>query len=281
MLNAYADVTTFKSVEYANIVTNTAQIPFRRLLESAGRHLDRRCHRYFYCWEGTRYYDGKSDHLIIDDLLSVDSVKLDLTGDGVFESTMAPYVAAVYGDYLLYPINKFPYTWLQLSPNSNYGSFGSDKRAVEIVGVHGYGDGESATPYYTHVQTVQDNPLLAASTTLTVTSTTNMGAGMTLRIGVEQLYVEQITAGTTCLVIRAVNGTSVPVVDHPINTPISVYEYPQPIMEATLVLAMKAWKRKDSAFQNAVGSVETGVVVAHKDEDLYVKGVIQDYMRYV
>lgn len=281
MLNSYADVTTFKSGEYANIVTNTAQIPFRMLLESASRHLDKRCHRYFYCWEGKRYYDGKFGHLIVDDLLSIETVKLDEDGDGVFESTMAPYVAAVYGDYLLYPLNKFPYSWLEIAPNSAYGSFGANRQAVEIDGVHGYGDGESATPYYTHVQTVQDNPLLAASTTLTVTSTASMGAGMTLRIQAEQLYVEQITGATTLLVIRAVNGTSTPTIDHPLNTPISVYQAPAPIQEATLVMAMKAWKRKDSAFQDAVGSAETGLVIAFKDEDPFVKTIIKDYMRYV
>jgi len=280
MLNAYADVTTFKSVEYANIVTNTAQIPFRRLLESASRHLDRRCHRYFYCWEGTRYYDGKPDHLIVDDLLSVTSVKLDLTGDGVFEEAMAPYVAAVYGDYILYPLNKFPYTWLELSPDSDYGSFGSDKRAVEIVGVFGYGDGESATPYYASGQAVTNAPNFAAGvTSLTMASTASMGAGMTLRIDAEQMYLETVTNATTVVVIRGVNGTGDIV--HAAGAAISIYEAPEPIYEATLVLAMKAWKRKDSAFQDAVGSPETGMVVAYKDEDPYVKGVIQDYMRYV
>lgn len=279
MLNAYADVTTFKSGEYANIVQNTKQIPFRSLLESASRHLDRRCHRYFYCWEGKRYYDGKSGHLIVDDLLSIETVKLDEDGDGVFESTMAPYVAAVYGDYLLYPLNKFPYTWLELAPNSAYGAFGANRQAVEIDGVHGYGDGQSATPYYTHVQTVQDNPFALAATTLTVTSTAYLGAGMTLRIESEQLYVEQVTGATTLLVIRGVNGTTD--IAHVLNTPISVYQAPTPIQEATLVLAMRAWKRKDSAFQDAVGSAETGMVIVFKDEDPYVKGVIQDYMRYV
>jgi len=279
MLNAYADVATFKSAEYANIATNTAQIPFRKLLESASRHLDKRCHRFFYCDETTRYYDGKSGHLIIDDLLIATTVKLDLDGDGVFESTMAPYVAAVYGDYLLYPLNKFPYSWLELAPGSAYGSFGSDRRAVEIVGVFGYGDGESATPYYLSTQTVKDNPLAAGAITLTVTATNTLGAGMTLRIQAEQIYIENVNSATQCLIIRGVNGTAD--VAHVLNTPISIYEAPQPIYEATLVMAMKAWKRKDSAFQDAVGSPETGMVVAFKDEDPYVKSVIRDYMRYV
>ncbi len=279
MFNSYADVTTFKSDEYANISTNTEQVAFRQLLESASRHLDRRCHRWFYVWEGTRYYDGKSGHLVVDDLLDVDSVKLDLDGDGVFETTMAPYVAAVYGDYLLYPLNKYPKQWLELSPNSNQGSFGSDPRSVEIDGWHGYGDGESATPYYTSGQTVIDAPLTAVAVVLTVTSTTNLGAGMTLRIETEQIYIERIINPTTCTIRRAANGTTAAA--HVATTPISIYEYPAPIMQATLVLAMKAWKRKDSAFQDAVGSAETGLVVAFKDEDPLVKGIIKDYMRYV
>ena len=278
-MNSYADVITFKSAEYAGITVGTEQVRFRRLLESASRHLDRRTQRYFYCWEGTRYCDGKADHLIVDDLLSIDSVKLDLTGDGVFESTMAPYVAAVYGDYLLYPLNKFPYSWLELSPNSNYGSFGSDKRAVEIVGVFGYGNGESATPYILTGQLVVDAPLLIGATTLTVASTVDLGAGMTLRMELEQAYIETVTNATTVVISRGVNGTAPSA--HVATTPIYVYQYPQPIYEATLVMAMRAWKRKDSAFQDAVGSPETGMVVAYKDEDPFVKGVIQDYMRYV
>jgi len=285
MLNAYADVTTFKSASYASITSDTSQIPYRRLLESASRHLDQRCHRYFYCWEGIKYYDGKYGHLIVDDLLSIVTVQLDLDGDGLFESLMAPYVGPIYGDYLLYPINKFPYTWLELSPNSAYGSFGSDRRAVEIDGVHGYGDGESATPYYDSGQVVRDNPLLAASTTITTLATATLGAGMTLRIvdavaaNEEQVYIESITNATTFVVVRGVNGTTA--VNHIQDTPMSIYEAPRPIYEATLVLAMRAWKRKDSAFQDAVGSPETGMVIAYKDEDPYVKGVINDYFRYI
>ena len=276
MLNAYADVTTFKSAEFANIMSNTAQTPFRELLEQASRHMDKQCHRRFYCWEGIKYYDGKGGNLLIDDILSISLLRLDEDADDTYEATMAAT------DYLLYPANKLPYDRLELSNNSNYGGFASGvPRGVEITGVHGYGDGESVTPYYATGQTVQDNPLLAASTTVTVTSTTTLGAGMTLRVQAEQMYITSITNATTFVVVRAVNGTSVPTVDHPLNTPISLYEAPQPVIQATLVMAMRAWKRKDSAFQDAVGSPETGLVVVFKDQDPYVKGVIHDYFRYL
>ena len=274
MLNAYADVTTFKSAEYADITANTEQVRFRELLEQASRHMDKQCHRRFYCWEGVKYYDGKGGNLLVDDFLSIVTLKLDEDGDGVYEATMAAT------DYLIYPANQYPKERLELSNESDYGGFASGVRlGVEITGVHGYGDGESATPYYTSSQTVQDNPLTAGAINLTVTSTASLGAGMTLRIELEQLYIESITNATTCVVVRGVNGTTDAA--HVLSTPISIYEAPQPVIQATLVLAMRAWKRKDSAFQDVVGSPDTGLVVVYKDQDPYVKSVIHDYFRYL
>ena len=282
MLNAYADVLTFKSAEYANIVSNTNQVSFRQLLEQASRHLDKQTHRFFYCWEGAKYYDGKYGNLLVDDFLDITTLKLDEDGDGVYEATMA------VTDYIEYPLNNYPKERLELAPNSNYGAFANGVRqGVEITGVHGYGDGVSATPYYATGQVVRDNPLLAASTTITTLSTATLGAGMTLRImnavagSEEQVYIKSITNATSFVVERAVNGTTVPPIDHPQDTPLSLYEAPQPIREATLVLAMRAWKRKDSAFQDAVGSPDTGLVVVYKDEDPFVKGIIHDYFRYL
>ena len=274
MLNAYADVTTFKSPEYADIEANTEQERFRELLEEASRHIDRQTHRRFFCWEGIKYYDGKSGNLLIDDVLSISLLRLDEDADDTYESTMAA------SDYFLYPANKLPYDRLELSNNSDYSGFADGVlRGVEITGVHGYGDGESTTPYYTTGQTVQDNPLTAGATTVTVTATSSLGAGMTLRIESEQLYITSITNATTFVAERGVNGTTAAA--HVQTTAISLYAAPQPVIQATLVLAMRAWKRKDSAFQNIVGSPETGLVVTYKDEDPYVKGVIQDYFRYL
>ena len=274
MLNSYADVTTFKSEEYAGIVSNTEQERFRKLLEQASRHMDKQTHRRFYCWEGIKYYDGKGGNLLIDDILSISLLRLDEDADDVYEATMAAT------DYLLYPANKFPKDRLELSNDSDYGGFASSvPRGVEITGVHGYGDGESATPYYASGQVVRDNPLAAGATTITTIATATLGAGMTLRIEAEQVYIASITNATTFVVVRGVNGTTA--AGHVQDTPMSIYEAPQPVIQATLVLAMRAWKRKDSAFQDAVGSPDTGLVVVYKDEDPYVKSVIHDYFRYL
>ena len=274
MVNAYADVTTFKSQEYANITVNTEQERFRELLEQASRHMDKQTHRRFYCWEGIKYYDGKYGNLLIDDVLSISLLRLDEDADDTYEATMA------VTDYLLYPANKLPYDRLELSNDSDYGGFAAGvRRGVEITGVHGYGDGESATPFYTTGQVVRDNPLTAGATTITTIATTTLGAGMTLRIESEQVYITSITNATTFVVMRGVNGTTAAV--HIQDTPMSLYKAPSPIIQATLILAMRAWKRKDSAFQDAVGSPDTGLIVVYKDEDPYVKGVIHDYFRFL
>ncbi|MCK5020865.1 MAG: hypothetical protein KAS32_27845, partial [Candidatus Peribacteraceae bacterium] len=246
----------------------------------ASRHMDRQCHRRFYCWEGIKYYDGKYGNLLIDDILSISLLRLDEDADDVYEATMA------VTDYLLYPANQFPKERLELSNASAYGGFASSvPRGVEITGVHGYGDGESATPYYATGQVVRDNPLAIGATTITTLSTASLGAGMTLRIvdavaaNEEQVYITSITDGTTFAVVRGVNGTVAAA--HIQDTPLSLYEVPRPVIQATLVIAMRAWKRKDSAFQDAVGSPDTGLVVVYKDEDPFVKGVIHDYFRYL
>uniref|UniRef100_A0A6H1ZQK8 Putative head tail connector protein n=1 Tax=viral metagenome TaxID=1070528 RepID=A0A6H1ZQK8_9ZZZZ len=273
-MNAYADVTTFKSSEFADLTVNTEQVRFRRLLEAASRYLDKRCERFFYCWEGIRYYDGATRLMDIDDILGITTLKLDEDGDGIYESTMA------ITDYVLYPLNRYPKSWIEIGNNGDYGSFASGtKKGVEITGVFGYGDGYNATPYVTTGQTVQNNPLAIGDTTLTVTATAAWGAGMTLRIESEQVYIKTVTDGTNVVIRRGVNGTTAAA--HILNTPIYSYEYPQMIWQATLMLAMRAWKRKDSAFQDVVGSPETGMLIVYKDEDPDVAKIIDRYRRRV
>lgn len=275
-MNSYADVTTFKSAEFANISANTEQVRFRRMLEAASRYLDIRCERFFYCLETTRYYDGKRILLDLDDLLSVTTFKLDEDGDATYEETLDTV------DYILYPLNGYPKTWAEISSDSDYGAFASGtKKGVEIAGIFGYGDGWSATPYSDSEITVQDDPLTAAATTITLSAEDVISTGHTLRIEDEQIYVLTHTtdASKTCTVKRGVNGTTA--ASHVKTTAIYIYEYPQLIWQATLILAMRVWKRKDSAFMDAVGSPETGLIVMFKDEDPEVRKIIDRYRRRV
>jgi hypothetical protein len=91
------------------------------------------------------------------------------------------------------------------------------------------------------------------------------------------MYVLTTTTGSFTA-IRGVNGTTAAIQS---TATTYIYDYPMPIWEATLILAMRSWKRKDSAFQDAVGSPETGLVITYKDEDPAVRKVIDRYRRRV
>ena len=60
----------------------------------------------------------------------------------------------------------------------------------------------------------------------------------------------------TLTVVRGVNGTTA--ASHSGGAAIDIYEYPGPIVEATIFQTGRLWRRKDSAFSSATGFPETG-----------------------
>lgn len=104
-----------------------------RLIPQAEAFIERYCDRVFYAQTATRYFPGAGRTLFIDDLLSVTTFKLDEDGDGTFESTLAAT------DYVLFPLNENPKTWVELSQSSSYGGFAAGvNKGVEIAGSWGY-----------------------------------------------------------------------------------------------------------------------------------------------
>lgn len=273
-LNAYADLTTFKSKGFANVTGTTDDTRLRGLLEQASRVIDRLCERFFYCWNGTRYYDGAYDHIYLDDILSVTTFKLDEDGDGTYEVTMAAT------DYRLYELNEYPKTWAKINPQGNYGGFaGGIQKGVEIAGVFGYGDGVSATPYETSgiTCTVADG----TTTTVTVSAEDTIAPGHTILVESEQMYV--LTATTdgskTITVRRGMNGTTGAA--HSAKTAY-IYTYPMEIWQSALIEATRIWKRKDTGFVTAmVGSPEVGTLNVYKELDPYTREAIKKFHKYV
>lgn len=108
------------------------------IIEDAEEAIELFCDRQFYATTATRYFRGAGSKLFIDDLLSVTTFKLDEDGDGTFESTLAAT------DYVLFPLNKDPKRWVEISDDSDYGGFAAGrKKGVQIVGSWGY---SSTTP---------------------------------------------------------------------------------------------------------------------------------------
>lgn len=270
-MNCYADLTTLKSASYLNISVTTHDTYFLRLLDAASRQVDAYCRRFFYSWSGTRIYEGAGDKFFCpDDILSITTFKLDEDDDDTYETTLT-----VLTDYLLYPKNSYPKTWVEVSTNGNcqISDFADGcKSGIQIAGVFGYA--ETATPYYADTTTAE--ALDASETGVDVTSVTNLSAGMTILVESEQMFISSISTNTLT-VRRGENGTTA--ATHDTGKTIYVYEYPLPVYQATLIQAMRAWKRKDSAYQDVVGLGEMGTVISSKGIDPDVARLLMPYVR--
>ena len=277
-MNAYSDLTTLKSASYLNLSVTTHDTYLTRLLDTASRQVDNYCRRFFYCWEGTRYYDGSKKTIFLDDLLSITTFKVDADNDATYEWTLVNNT-----DYVLYPINEYPKTFAQISTigSRQRSDFAPDvKRAVEIAGVFGYGDASprGAAPYLASGTTVNTGNMTDSATThaLATGKGALFSAGMTLRIGSEQLYISSVSTDTLTLE-RGVNGTTAAA--HVSGVAINIYQYPFPVYQSTLILAMRAWKRKDSAYQDVVGLGELGTVIASKGFDADAARLLTPYVK--
>jgi len=267
-MNVYATLDDLKAL--LDVTTAQENTQLLRLLTAASRQVEqiKLTGRYFYCYEGTRYFAGGHRQLWLpDDILSITTLKCDFDGDGTYEVTMDAT------DYHLYPLNSYPKILLMANSNGNYASFAPGQpQGVEIVGIFGFAD--CATPFTE--KTALAGSLGASETEFEVDSGALVKVGQTVRVGSEQMFVEDVVQNKL-YVKRPVNGTTA--ATHSEDDAVSVYDYPADITQAVLIMAMRAWKRKDSAYQDVVGSPETGQVITSKGIDPDVKELVAPYRR--
>ncbi|MCH8205980.1 MAG: hypothetical protein IH956_03145 [Chloroflexi bacterium] len=256
MTNAYVTVDAIKNSSVLDITGTGDDTRLRTVAEAVSRQVDRYCNRHFYALAQTRKFDGDgSQTLLIPDLISIDSsgLKTDDNKDRTFETTWATT------DYLLLPSNadptgghdlSRPYTRIEVDVDAGVRSaFSAGRQTVQIAGQWGWSRRlERATET---ANAVAD----ATTTSVTVSSRVDVEAGHTLLIDSEQMYVQSYS-GNTLTVARGVNGTTA--ASHSGGTAIDIYEYPGPIVEASIIQAARLWRRKDSAFVAATGLPETG-----------------------
>jgi hypothetical protein len=208
---------------------------------------------------------------LADDLLTVTTFKVDEDGDATYESTLATT------DYHLQPYNDTPKTWIIISSDSDYGGFASGiKKGIEIAGTFGYGDGKSTTPYTDAGTDLNDAAMSTTKTTWAVDDGTAFAVGQTILCNSEQAYISAISSNDLT-VSRAVNGTTAAA--HSDDSDLYIYQYPEPIEEATLIQSMRWWKRKESAYQDAITNPETGLTQVYKGLDADVRLIIGQYKR--
>jgi len=231
-MKSYCSITEVKSA--LEITATTDDDVILKISEAATKAIDNYTNRSFQAETATKYFDGHIP-LWVDDLLDITTIKTDEDGDGTFENTLT-----VTTDYLLYPLNKYPKTKIELSVSPTYGGFGVSKKGCEIAGLWGYGDGISRTPYIS-ATTLSAAIVSTTAATFTVTSVANLSAGHTILIDSEQMYIYSI-ATLTLTVERGVNGTTA--ATHLINAPVYVYQYPADIKLFCIDLAVESYQNR-------------------------------------
>ena len=256
-MNPYVSLDVFKSSGVLNIAGANEDVRLLAILESVGRVIDHSCNRHFYVLNATRKFDGDgTKHLLVPDLISIDAngLKTDDNKDRTFESTWATT------DYILLPSNadpttredagSRPYTRVEVDTDAGTkADWPAGRQTVQIAGQWGY---------WRHLKRAAETASAiadATTTSATVSSRTDVEAGSTLLIDSEQLYVESYS-GNTLTVVRGANGTAA--ASHSGGSAIDIYEYPRPIVEASIIQAARLWRRKDSAFAGTAGFPDTG-----------------------
>ena len=257
MTNAYVTIDLLKSASVLDITGAGDDTRLRLVLENASRLVDRYCNRHFFELSATRKFDGAGNEiLLVPDLISIDTsgLKTDDNKDRIFESTWATT------DYLLLPSNadpatagnpmSRPYSTVEVDLDAGTKSeFPRGRQTVQVAGKWGW---------WRHLKRATEtaNAVADATTTsVTVSSRADVEAGHTLIVDSEQVYVQSYS-GNTLTVVRGVNGTTA--ASHSGGAAIDIFEYPGPIVEATIIQAARLWRRKDSAFSAATGFPETG-----------------------
>ena len=131
------------------------------------------------------------------------------------------------------------------------GTWTAGERSLQLVGYRGYSYEVETTGL-----TVQNDPLTNSATSLTVVSSADLQAGMTLKLESEQVYVDAVVNNTTLTIVRAWNGTTA--AEHAAATAISRRRYPRAIEEATALRAIDLYRGAPAAFGGSAGGEGSG-----------------------
>ena len=275
MAHTYASVADF--IDYqrdngsAETITTAMAGRLLLVLEGASRRVDGFCSRSPVFGSGfgprtaTNRYDG--------DL----GVRLRLRDDftAITSVTARPSTASaavsltVDTDYYTEPYDAAPIRSLILHGQGALAAFGWGYRVTTVVGTAGY-----SNEFLLTSTTVASGLAADATVTTFVTSASpTLSPGQTLLIGSEHLYLTGLS-GTTATVLRGQNGTTAAV--HANASTISIYRYPRQATDATLGVAMRRWKMRDSGVTPDYGGGQVPGTGAHDTERSILMASIGD-----
>jgi len=132
--NGYSTLAEFKQRVITGAATDAPRdADLEIIIADVSRMIDNETHCQFYVDSvaSARYYTPGYDYLCFtDDFAVVTSLKLDLDGDGTYETTLTTQ------DYWGMPVNEAAKSWLQLKPARAY-SFSLDPNSVELTATWG------------------------------------------------------------------------------------------------------------------------------------------------
>ena len=244
MAHAYITLDVLKGTGALNITGTANDDRLLGLAEAASSVIDRWCNRHFFARRATLRFDGSGGATLgVPDLVSVDGdgVRIYERGYGGFPTVWES------GDYRLLPENadpaagngsSRPYTRL-LATGAASGRvyFPPGRGNVEIRGVWGWWQ-HLRRASQAVAETADDHDETLTLSALQ-TGRAEIAAGHTLLIGEEQVYV-RARDGETLTVERGVNGTDAAAAAK--GSAIDIYEYPAPVWEAALQLAVRMWR---------------------------------------
>ncbi len=239
VVNTYATLQSLKA-RLAK-VDNNDDLLLWHLLHVASRMVENYCGRHFYVETSTKRFDVTDRNAVqIDDLVEVLQLVEDRDSDGVFECMR------YRPEYVLYPLDAQPqtargnpYFTLRTKPKDGVRCFPVGRATVQITGRWGFRAHVVGLDAYL---SNAGGPLSKLSRSISVDSDANLAAGQTIMIGAEQLFVRKVTASALS-VTRAVNGT--PMSEHADGTELKLINFPPEVTEATLLLAVNRWSKRD------------------------------------
>ena len=271
--NLYADLTEFKRrfAEDATLdAVDAAEI--EKAIEASSRRADWYCRRRFYVRTGTRVRHGNGQNAIrIPDLVAETTIKLDEDGDRTFELTL---VAGT--DYYLLrhgfeDEDETPFTLLRLDAvNGQRTIFINRLRLVEIVGRWGFKEDTEL------LTSLAAEALDVGETAFDVDDGTEFAVGQTIQVDDEDMYIQAISTNTLT-VERGVNGTTD--ATHLDNAPIDRFIWVPAVREATLILAARLWKRRETGYANTVVNPTVGTFETFRRSDPDVTALLDPYVR--
>jgi len=157
-------------------------------------------------------------------------------------------------DFFLMPYNVSPKTIFKLNEDTS-NTLDAGQQTLAILGEWGYTSDTLSV-------TTSDAIGSTTTTSVSVTSASDLGPAQTVLVDSEQLYITAIS-GNTLTVERGVNGTTA--ATHSGGAALTRYDYPELVVQACLDVAKLTFRNRDLGPASVIGSGEMAMTTAESE----------------